>query len=90
MILDKIDLLFVFLQTLTPRMQSGAANAIYKGMIIGSHKTCQTTSSSFDEEQGTFSLELWKEAFRDACERICPVRAEGHECGCLPLLSRLV
>ncbi|CAI9111553.1 OLC1v1011804C1 [Oldenlandia corymbosa var. corymbosa] len=80
----------IWWQTLTPCMQSGAANVIHKGPIIGSHKTFQRTSSSFDEELGTFSLELWKEAFRDACERICPVRAEGHECGCLPVLSRLV
>ncbi|KAL6497597.1 hypothetical protein OROHE_027226 [Orobanche hederae] len=40
--------------------------------------------------QGNFSLELWKKAFRDACERICPVRAGGHDCGCLPALSRVI
>lgn len=75
----------IWWQTLTPHMQSGA---IQKGIILDSHKIYQRTSSSGDE--GTFSLELWKKAFKDACERICPVRAEGHECGCLPILSRLI
>jgi hypothetical protein len=43
-----------------------------------------------DQEQDNFAIDLWKKAFRDACERLCPVRAGGHECGCLPVLSRLV
>lgn len=43
-----------------------------------------------DQEQGKFSIELWKKAFKDACERLCPVRAGGHECGCLPVLAKLV
>lgn len=43
-----------------------------------------------DQEQGNFSIELWKKAFKDACERLCPVRAGGHDCGCLPELSKLV
>lgn len=46
--------------------------------------------NSSDQEQGNFSLEHWKKAFKDACERLCPVRAAGHECGCLPVLARLV
>ncbi|KAL3526166.1 hypothetical protein ACH5RR_014538 [Cinchona calisaya] len=75
----------IWWQTLTPHMQSGA---IQRGIFLDSHKMYQRTSSSGDE--GTYSLELWKKAFRDACERICPVRAEGHECGCLPILSRLI
>lgn len=43
-----------------------------------------------EQDLGTFSLELWKKAFKDASERICPVRAGGHECGCLPMLIKLV
>nr|DAD21321.1 TPA_asm: hypothetical protein HUJ06_022784 [Nelumbo nucifera] len=43
-----------------------------------------------DQEPGNFSLHLWKEAFRDACEKLCPVRAGGYECGCLHVLARLV
>lgn len=39
---------------------------------------------------GNFSVDLWKKAFKDARERLCPIRSGGHECGCLPLLARLV
>lgn len=69
-------------------MQSGAAKAIRRSMESDSSKL--RTSSSIDQQQGNFSLELWEKAFKDACERICPVRAGGHECGCLPVLSKLV
>lgn len=48
------------------------------------------TSSSSDQERVNFSLDLWKKAFKDVCERLCPVRAAGHECGCLPVLACLV
>lgn len=43
-----------------------------------------------NKKYDNFSIEVWKRAFSDACERLCPVRAEGHECGCLPMLARLV
>lgn len=43
-----------------------------------------------EQQQGNFSINHWKKAFKDACERICPVRAGGHECGCLRMLARLV
>lgn len=46
--------------------------------------------SMSEQQQGNFSINHWKKAFKDACERICPVRAGGHECGCLPMLARLV
>jgi hypothetical protein len=71
-------------------MQSAAATAIHRGMGSSSSKNYGKLSSSGDQEQGTVSLDLWKKAFRDACERLCPLRAGGHECGCLPLLARLV
>ncbi|VAI18952.1 unnamed protein product [Triticum turgidum subsp. durum] len=32
----------------------------------------------------------WQAAFCDAFSRICPLRAGGHECGCLPVLAKLV
>ncbi|XP_050379439.1 uncharacterized protein LOC126796743 [Argentina anserina] len=79
----------VWWQTLTPYMQSVAAKAADESISSGSRKNYRT-SSSVDQEQSDFSLDLWKKAFKDACERLCPVRAGGHECGCLPLLSRLV
>lgn len=43
-----------------------------------------------DQEQGNNSIKIWRKAFKDACERICPIRAGGHNCGCLPMLSKLV
>lgn len=43
-----------------------------------------------DQRQGSFSVDLWRNAFQDAFHRICPVRAGGHECGCLPVLARMV
>lgn len=43
-----------------------------------------------DQKQGSFSINLWKNAFQDAFRRLCPVRAGGHECGCLPVLGRKV
>lgn len=36
------------------------------------------------------SIKIWTKAFKDVQAKLCPVRAEGHECGCLPMLSRLV
>lgn len=71
-------------------MQSVAAKAIDNDISSGSVKSYTRTSSSCDQEQGSISLDLWKKAFRDACERLCPVRAGGHDCGCLPVLARLV
>ncbi|KAK3036470.1 hypothetical protein RJ639_030069 [Escallonia herrerae] len=80
----------IWWQTLTPHMQSAATKATSRVMGSDSSKGLQRTSSSADQKQGNFSLEHWEKAFRDACERICPVRAAGHECGCLPILLRLI
>ena len=71
-------------------MQSAAAKAIDEFIGSGSKKNLGKSSSSGGQDQVNFSLELWKKAFEDACERLCPVRAGGHECGCLPALARLV
>lgn len=80
----------IWWQTLTPHMQSATAKTINQVSNSTSGKSYKRNSSSVDHDQGNFSLDLWKKAFKDACERICPVRAGGHECGCLPLLSRLI
>lgn len=77
-------------QTLTPYMQSTAAKISDGSRGSNSRKTYGRRHSLGDQEQGNFSIELWKRAFKDACERLCPTRAGGHECGCLPVLSRLV
>lgn len=80
----------VWWQTLTPHMQNTATNSGGRSMSSSVKKTYGRRCSLGDQEQGNFSIELWKKAFKDACERLCPVRAGGHECGCLPLLARLV
>ncbi|KAJ4841642.1 hypothetical protein Tsubulata_034073 [Turnera subulata] len=79
----------IWWQTLTPHMQSAATNGIHR-IDSSDSKNFRRTSSLVDEEQGNFSLDHWKKAFRDACERLCPLRAGGHECGCLPVLGRLI
>lgn len=81
---------YYLLQTLTPYMQSDAAKAVQKDIDFGSKKRYGRTYHSNGQEQVNFSLELWKKAFRDARERLCPLRAEGHGCGCLPVLAKLV
>lgn len=43
-----------------------------------------------DQMQGNFSINLWNSAFHDAFTRLCPLRSGGHECGCLPVLARMV
>ncbi|GLT39716.1 hypothetical protein SLA2020_138920 [Shorea laevis] len=90
--LEKVEL-WIFLrivesvwwQALTPYMQSpaeGLSTTNMVGMLLG--------PALGDEQQGSFSVNLWKNAFQDAFQRICPVRAGGHECGCLPVLARMV
>lgn len=80
----------IWWQTFTPHMQSGTAKEIPSCGDSEPSKLYQRTSSFVDQQQGSFSLELWKNAFRDACERICPVRSGGHDCGCLPVLSKVI
>ncbi|KAI9087418.1 hypothetical protein K1719_030558 [Acacia pycnantha] len=74
----------VWWQTLTPHMQSAAAKS------SSSRKAYGRRHSLGDQEQGSFSIDLWKRSFKDACERLCPLRAGGHGCGCLPVIARLV
>ncbi|KAM3393766.1 hypothetical protein P3S68_002767 [Capsicum galapagoense] len=80
----------IWWQIFIPHMQSGAATAICNGKESEINTFRSRTSSSGAEENGNTSLDLWKKALKDACERICPVRAGGHECGCLHLLSKLI
>ncbi|MCE3050801.1 hypothetical protein HAX54_048198 [Datura stramonium] len=80
----------IWWQTLTPHMQSGAAKEIRESMNSLKTNVYRRTTSSDSEVHGSYSSELWKKAFKDACERICPVRAGGHECGCLRFLSKLI
>lgn len=80
----------IWWQTLTPHMQAAATKEIAQLDSSGSKKNLGRTSRLVHEDQGNISLEHWKKAFKDACERLCPVRAGGHECGCLPVLARLI
>jgi hypothetical protein len=72
------------LQAITPHMQAPSEGSITPkaGRVLG--------PALGDQQKGTFSVNLWKAAFRDAFSRMCPLRAGGHECGCLSVLSKLV
>ncbi|XP_062117637.1 uncharacterized protein LOC133831385 [Humulus lupulus] len=75
----------VWWQALTPHMQSpieNLSNNQTTGRLLG--------PALGDQKQGNFSIDLWRNAFQDAAQRLCPVRAGGHECGCLPVLTRMV
>lgn len=75
----------VWWQALTPYMLSPVENLSNNkniGRLLG--------PALGDQTQGSFSISLWKNAFQDAAQRLCPVRAGGHECGCLPVLARMV
>lgn len=61
-------------QTLTPNMQSPV----------------MTTGKKSTGKQEISSVNLWRSAFHDAFKRLCPLRAGGHGCGCLPVLARMV
>ncbi|KAG4395929.1 hypothetical protein AAZX31_19G067400 [Glycine max] len=78
----------IWWQTLTPHMQHTMVTN--KEVMSATRKDYRRTSSSCDQKQGNLSLYIWKNAFREACERVCPIRARGHECGCLSMLSRLI
>lgn len=75
----------VWWQALTPNMLTPVEDLISQksvGRLLG--------PSLGDQQQGNFSIELWKNGFQAAFQRLCPVRAAGHECGCLPVLARMV
>ncbi|XP_058207650.1 uncharacterized protein LOC131320804 [Rhododendron vialii] len=75
----------IWWQTLTPNMQSPVEDSTKTktiGRLLG--------PALGDQNQGNFSINLWKNAFEDAFKRLCPVRAGGNECGCLPVLARMV
>jgi len=65
-------------QVFTPHMQSPENGGKTKEHILG------------DIEQGSFSISLWKNAFKVTLSRLCPMRGARHECGCLPILAKMV
>ncbi|KAL2535090.1 nucleolar protein gar2-related [Abeliophyllum distichum] len=75
----------IWWQTLAPNMQSPTDDSTTSkavGRLLG--------PALGDQQQGNFSVNLWKNAFHDAFRRLCPVRSGGHDCGCLPVLARKV
>lgn len=75
----------LYFQALTPYMQPSVGDSSANkslGRLLG--------PPLGDQKQGSFSIDLWRNAFQDAFERLCPVRAGGHDCGCLPVLARMV
>jgi hypothetical protein len=71
-------------------MQHVDTNLTNKEVDSSLRKSYKRTYSSYDQDKGNLSLNIWKNAFKEACERLCPIRAGGHECGCLPMLPKLV
>ncbi|XP_030519831.2 uncharacterized protein LOC115733285 [Rhodamnia argentea] len=75
----------IWWQAFTPHMQTPVEDSFSnksKGKLLG--------PALGDQQQGNFSINLWTNAFQDAFQQICPVRAARHECGCLPVLARMV
>ncbi|KAK9113484.1 hypothetical protein Syun_020281 [Stephania yunnanensis] len=54
------------------------------------NKMLEKNQNKGDQGQTSFPLELWKKAFKGVYERLCPVRAGGHECACFCLMDRLI
>ncbi|CAA7026870.1 unnamed protein product [Microthlaspi erraticum] len=43
-----------------------------------------------DRLQESFSVNLWKKAFEEALQRMCPLQATRSKCGCLDFLTRMI
>ncbi|KAI4312830.1 hypothetical protein MLD38_037621 [Melastoma candidum] len=78
------------LKSLTPHIQSSVAKFVGMRTSPGSEKSNKKVMQAEELDQIDVSMEIWKRAFKDACERFCPIRGGGHECGCLPVLAKLV
>lgn len=79
----------VWWQTLTPYMQSSKEGVESKSFSRWK-KIYERESSLGEKTHASCSFQIWKIAFQDAREMLCPVRAEGHECGCLPMLAKQI
>ncbi|KAG6492087.1 hypothetical protein ZIOFF_047037 [Zingiber officinale] len=79
---------YVWWQIFTPCMQSSHVGG---GQLLGSYSSKSFGKMpSMGDPQANVSLKIWKKAFKDASKQLCPLRSEGLECGCLPMLSRMV
>ncbi|KAL9250880.1 hypothetical protein AKJ16_DCAP04118 [Drosera capensis] len=75
----------VWRQALAPHMQSPS-----KDLVSTRSVGRLSDTASAEQKPGSYSVHLWSDAFMDAFHRLCPFRAGGHECGCLPVLARMV
>ncbi|XP_042466402.1 uncharacterized protein LOC122048955 isoform X2 [Zingiber officinale] len=80
---------YVWWQIFTPCMQSGRVGGAQQ-LGSFSSKSFGKQPSMVYPQQTNLSLEIWKKAFIDTSKLLCPLRSEGLECGCLPMLSRMV
>ncbi|XP_051122217.1 uncharacterized protein LOC127245404 [Andrographis paniculata] len=80
----------VWWQTFIPHMQPAAGKVRSRNKGSGTKKATGKRNGLGNNEYDNLSMELWKKAFKDACERLCPIRAAGHECGCLSALLIMV
>ncbi|XP_074577804.1 uncharacterized protein LOC141834328 [Curcuma longa] len=79
---------YVWWQIFTPCMQSSHVGG---GQLLGSYSSKSFGKMpSTGDPQANVSLKIWKKAFKDASKQLCPLRSEGLECGCLPMLSRMI
>ncbi|KAG0456524.1 hypothetical protein HPP92_024312 [Vanilla planifolia] len=79
----------VWWQTFTPYMQT--SKEFGQSLSFTHQKKRFEKECSFnDRRQECYSFEIWKKAFQDASEKLCPVRADARECGCLPIIAKLV
>ncbi|CAH1432287.1 unnamed protein product [Lactuca virosa] len=72
------------------KIESGIFSRIIESIWCQTLKPKMLTNEANAKLPGDFSINLWQNAFHDAFKRLCPVRARGHECGCLPFLARMV
>ncbi|KAG8051086.1 hypothetical protein GUJ93_ZPchr0009g438 [Zizania palustris] len=79
----------IWWQTCTPHMQSSHISS--ESLPSSNAKKCYGRITVVgNQQQATLSIDIWKKAFKEASEKLCPARATGHECGCLPMLAKLV
>ncbi|KAF5175784.1 nucleolar-like protein [Thalictrum thalictroides] len=79
----------VWCQVFSPCMQSSPRMLSRTNKVLR-RKHNRSKPSLGDQEQADFSFELWKIAFQDAYDTLCPVRAGGYDCACLPILARMI
>ncbi len=98
--------LYILLQAMTPWMQlaapastRGSSADVHGDLnkfagdareLFSKTKVDSNPCKLGDTRQGNISVEIWKRAFADALKRLCPPQGEGLDCGCLPVLKKMV